>query len=287
MVRLRYTYCVRSQPIVSVIVPTKNSSRTLKRCLESIRNQTYPHIQIIVVDNFSTDDTGSIAKKFANEHYLMGPERCSQRNYGVAKSKGTFVAIIDSDMYLSPNVIESAVTTLSQEDVAGVVVPEVSIGNGFWAKCKALERSFYVGQPYMEAARIFRKSDFTAIGGYNESMVSGEDWDLSQRIAVMGKLVSIQPLINHDEGKISLLRTVGKKYYYASHFEKYMKKNSGNSQLKKQTSILGRYALFFSKPASIVNSPIIFLGMLFMKTCEFLFGGIGLVVSKFSAASSQ
>ena len=54
-------------PLVSVIIPTYNSSRTLEKCLESIKNQTYKNIEIIVVDNNSTDNTKEIAKKFADK----------------------------------------------------------------------------------------------------------------------------------------------------------------------------------------------------------------------------
>ena len=54
-------------PLVSVIIPTYKSSRTLEKCLESIKNQTYKNIEIIVVDNNSTDNTKEIAKKFTQK----------------------------------------------------------------------------------------------------------------------------------------------------------------------------------------------------------------------------
>ena len=61
--------------LVSVIVPTKNSERTLAKCLDSIRNQTYKSIEIIVVDNNSIDSTKEIAKRFTKKVYNKGPER--------------------------------------------------------------------------------------------------------------------------------------------------------------------------------------------------------------------
>jgi glycosyltransferase involved in cell wall biosynthesis len=278
---------MKSSSIVSVIVPTKNSEATLKKCLESIKKQSYPSIEIIVVDNFSTDSTGLIAKKYADKFYTRGPERCTQRNIGVSKSSGKYVAIIDSDMYLSPSVIQESIDAINVKGVSGVVIPEKSIGIGFWAKCKSLERSFYIGVPYMEAARVFTKDTYNEVGGYDESMISGEDWDLSQRVAVLGSITSINAIIEHDEGKISLLKTVKKKYYYASHFKKYVNKTSNSQSTKKQTSILRRYALFFSKPSLIIKTPIIFIGMIFMKTNEFLFGGIGLIVSGIRAQDKE
>src|SRR5262245_48197635 len=96
--------------LVSVIVTTKNNTATLDDCLKSIvKQQSYRPIELIVVDNFSTDDTQEIAKKYTSNVFVKGPERSTQRNYGVKKAKGEYVMIIDSDMNLSPKVIEQCV----------------------------------------------------------------------------------------------------------------------------------------------------------------------------------
>jgi glycosyltransferase involved in cell wall biosynthesis len=271
---------VNSKPIVSVIVPTKNSALTLQKCLENIRQQTATKLEIIVVDNFSSDKTPEIAKRFADYLYQLGPERSAQRNFGVKKSKGEYVAIIDSDMYLTPTVINDCVKAMSKNNMAGVIVPEESIGEGFWAKCKSFERSFYVGVSYMEAARFFKKRDYLLAGGYNEKMVSGEDWDLSQRMSQSHPLGRVNSYIHHDEGHISLFKTIKKKYYYAKHFADYTNQTENQQNLKAQTSIISRYCLFFKQPLKLLRHPIISTGMLFMKTCEFFFGGAGLLVGR-------
>jgi glycosyltransferase involved in cell wall biosynthesis len=267
-----------SQPIVSVIIPTKNSSRTLEECLSSIKSQSYSAIELIVVDNFSTDNTLSIAKKYTQHVYSKGPERSPQRNYGVSKAEGTYIAIIDSDMNLSPKVIEQAVAEMKKNvTLAGIVIPEESFGDGFWAQCKRLERSFYVGVPYMEAARFFKRSDYLHLGGYDKTMVSGEDWDLSQRMESIGSLGRTKAYIYHNEGHISLWQSVRKKFYYAEKFTKYKDSNETVDNISPQTSIIGRYALFFSKPRKLFKKPLLGIGMLFMKTCEFCFGAAGYI----------
>jgi len=268
-------------PIVSVIIPTKNSSSTLGDSLESIKKQTYKNIEIIVVDNHSTDSTPDVAKRYTENFYTQGPERSPQRNFGVKQAKGEFVVIIDSDMNLSPGVIEQCVSCmLKSPNTVGVIIPEESFGEGFWAQCKKLERSFYLGVPYMEAARFFKKDTYEALGGYDESMVSGEDWDLSQRVEKLGELGRVQDFIYHNEGKISLWRTVRKKYYYAQKFASYREKYHSSEKEQSQTSVLGRYKLFFSHPKMLFQNPILGLGMLFMKTCEFGFGGAGFLAAK-------
>lgn len=269
------------QPLVSVIVTTKNSSKTLEACLMSVQKQSYNSLELVVVDNYSEDSTPEIAKRYTKHFFSQGPERSAQRNYAVEQASGMYVFIIDSDMELGTTVVEECVAKISNlADCVGVVVPEESFGEGFWAQCKKLERSFYVGVPYMEAARFFKRKDFIDVGGYNSAMVSGEDWDLSQRIEAMGKFARTTAIIHHNEGRISLRRTIGKKFYYAQKFSSYMKGSESTDKVSQQTNILGRYALFFSKPGILFRNPLLGLGMLFMKTCEFLFGGIGLLFGK-------
>jgi glycosyltransferase involved in cell wall biosynthesis len=215
-----------NQHLVSVIVPTFNSSFFLDACLSSIKGQSYKNIELIVVDNNSQDNTKEIAHRYTEKVFNCGPERSAQRNYGVTKSAGTYVAIIDSDMELCLNVLESCVAEIERElDLRGIVIPEESFGEGWWAHCKRLERSFYLGVEWMEAARFFRKNSYEEVGGYNERMVSGEDWDLSQRIRRLGKIGRINNFIFHNEGKISLIQTIRKKYYYAQKFASYVSSN--------------------------------------------------------------
>jgi glycosyltransferase involved in cell wall biosynthesis len=269
-----------SKPLVSIIVPTRNSAAVIADCLESIRQQTYPHIELIVVDNNSTDTTKSIASTFTPRVYNIGPERSAQRNYGARQAKGDFVAMIDSDMTLSSTVIEECVQKVTDPGVVAVFIPEESVGEGFWARCKRLERSFYVGVHWMEAARFFRRDDYLRLGGYNEQLISGEDWDLSQRMEKLGALDRIPSFIYHNEGRLRLGETLKKKYYYAQQFSKYLEANKSTEQTQSQAGIAARYSLFLSKPTKLFKSPFVGMGMLFMKTCEFGFGGIGYLRSR-------
>lgn len=267
-------------PLVSIIVPTKNSAATLEKCLESIKNQTYSPIELIVVDNNSTDSTKDIARKFTDKVFNKGPERSAQRNYGATVAKGEFVVFIDSDMELSKGVIKQCVEKMSADTkIAGIIIPEESFGEGFWAQCKKLERSFYVGVDWMEAARFFKREDFLKIGGYDENIVGAEDWDLSQRMGKLGELNRIQEFIYHNEGKISLIRTIRKKFYYAGDVSKYVRKNVHAEYSENQVSLLQRYRLFLSEPRKLFRDPLLGAGMLFMKTCEFGFGGLGYLIS--------
>lgn len=268
------------KPLVSVIVPTKNSEVTIEACLKSIRNQEYQNIEMIVVDNFSDDTTSDIARTYTKKAYSRGPERSPQRNYGVSKASGKYVLIVDSDMVLSEKVVAESVVSLESDTAArGVIIPEESFGEGFWAECRKLERSFYVGIDSIEAARFLSRKDYLDLGGYNRDMISGEDWDFSNRIASLGKINRIESYIYHDEGRPSYVDLVTKKFYYARKFSVYMRKNKGSPALAKQVNVFSRYWLYFSSPEKLFRRPVVGLGMLFMKTSEFAFGSMGLLIA--------
>lgn len=265
-----------NHPLVSVVVPTRNSAQFLEACLASIASQSYDAIELIVVDNFSTDTTKAIAEKYTDNVFEKGPERSAQRNFGVTQSSGDYVLIIDSDMELSKEVVTACVAAAQNDtDIAGVIIPEESFGQGFWAQCKKLERSFYVGVDWMEAARFFPKHLYASLGGYDETMVSGEDWDLSSRAAAHGRIARIAPFIYHNEGRLKLITTLKKKYYYAQQFARYTNKHANAANVRQQTGIVSRYALFFSRPSVIARHPLRWGGMMVMKTGEFLVGGVG------------
>ncbi|HSX00247.1 MAG TPA: glycosyltransferase family A protein [Patescibacteria group bacterium] len=273
------------RPLVSVIVTTRNNHDTLEACLQSITAQTYTPLELIVVDNDSTDDTKAIARCYTQIVLNRPPERSVQRNFGVARAHGTYVAIIDSDMELEPEVIAASVAVMQgNEKASGVIIPEESFGQGFWAQCKRLERSFYVGVDWIEAARFFSRQTYMSAGGYDETMVSGEDWDLSRRIAEAGTLERVTPFIHHNEGRLQLWTTLKKKAYYARQARNYFAKNKVGAKLTAQAGPLQRYKLFFTQPRKLFSNPFTAMGMLFMKTCEFAFGGVGYLFGSRSAS---
>lgn len=271
-------------PKVSIVVPTYNSGRFLEKCLESIVRQSYKNIEIVVVDKFSQDQTQEIAARFTEHVFETGPERSAQRNYGLKKTTGEYVFFVDSDMELSKDVVREAVDVCKNDSVKGIVIPEESFGDGFWAQCKKLERSFYVGVPWMEAARFFPKKVVMEVGGYDEGGVGAEDYDMPQRIeSIYGKscFQSIRSFIYHNELHTTLWSTCKKRFYYGQNFARYTSVHANKEKAKKQASLLDRYELFFSDRKKLFAQPFLGWGMLLMKTCEFVCGGVGFFVGKF------
>jgi glycosyltransferase involved in cell wall biosynthesis/SAM-dependent methyltransferase len=258
---------------VSVIVPTKNSERTIEACLRSIRDQSYSDVELIVVDNSSSDRTRELAIKYADGVLDRGPERSAQRNAGARQSTGEFLLFVDSDMVPSPEVASDVASTFrSDPDAAGLVVPERSFGQGFWARCRALEKELYLRDPDVEAARAFRRDTFESVGGYDEMIHGGgEDWELPERIAQEGgSIARVSAEIFHDDGRLSLRDDLKKKFYYGRSFARYARKQPRQTLRKLARTV------FLRRMASLFRRPAYGAGLVVMKMLEAgaLVGGI-------------
>ncbi|MDY6866123.1 MAG: glycosyltransferase [Halobacteriota archaeon] len=93
-------------PLVSIIIPTLNSEGTVDACLESIKNQSYGNVEVVVVDGFSGDGTGKIAERYDAKVIESDAKRSRARNIGVKEAKGEFILSLDSDMELTGRVVE-------------------------------------------------------------------------------------------------------------------------------------------------------------------------------------
>lgn len=113
--------------LVSVVVPAYNVERFLPKCVDSLLRQTYDNLEIIIVDDGSTDRTGEIADQYASEYEKI---RCihkgngglsDARNTGLAHAKGEYIVFFDSDDWVESNVIEDNLHLMIKKDVEVVV----------------------------------------------------------------------------------------------------------------------------------------------------------------------
>ena len=220
------------KPLVSIIIPTRNSSIFLENSLKSIREQSYKNIEVLVVDGGSVDKTLFLAKKYKAKIHIFDPHLPSgvfdaphKRNFGVKKAKGNFVYYVDADMELTKNVIEEAIK-LCLLKYDAVIIPEDSFGVGIWAKAKNLERRCCWGDNTIEAPRFFKKNVLEKLGGLDENLGGGgDDWDLYQKLLENGYKVSrTKSLVKHNEGNLKLTRLIKKRFMYGKDSFKYIVK---------------------------------------------------------------
>ncbi len=217
------------RPDVTVVVPTRNSGRTLRSCLESLRAQTYS-CRTVVVDNHSSDSTLELARTWADHVLMGGPERSAQRNLGARTQPAEILGFIDSDMVLDPKVVEEAVGLIEQ-GAGSVIVPERTKGTGFWVEVRAFERSFYLGSDAIEAPRFFRRDVFEAAGGFDEKLTGAEDWDLGRSTSALAPIARTSALIWHDEGRLTYAEACRKKAHYAIGIRRYVAKRGARALL--------------------------------------------------------
>ena len=215
-------------PTVSVIVPTKNVERTMDRCLRSITAQSWPAVELVVVDNFSTDTTFEIARRYADIAVQAGPERSAQRNLAIERATGDYVLWIDADMVLTPHVLEDAMRLAVRDDLTAVFIPEVTVGEGFWTACRSLERKCYVGEEMIEAPRLIKRSWFADNPGFVADVAGQEDAELRMRLLTQGvPMGHIDTYILHDEGRLAFPDIMRKRFYYGRSLPAYNRAQPG------------------------------------------------------------
>jgi glycosyltransferase involved in cell wall biosynthesis len=180
---------------VSIIVPTYNSERTLERCLQSVKSQSYPFCEIVIVDGFSVDRTLEIAGLFQAKIVQQECNPALARNTGVASSTGRYILFVDSDQVLSPSVVEECVKKCANENVEMVKIPEVFIGGSFWSRCSAALKNSYgkVDILYADSddiihgePRFYAKNQLVGGEVLDRALLWGENYDLYQRLRKRG-----------------------------------------------------------------------------------------------------
>ena len=257
---------------VSIIITTKNEEEHITHCLESIQAQAYPQerLEVIVVDNHSTDGTVDLARTYTPQVYTYGPERSAQRNYGIIeKACGTYAMYIDADMILSPQVVAACMSTMtSNPHLVGLYISEVVMGDSFWSRVRRFERSFYDGT-VIDCMRFFRRVTGIATGGFDIGLTGPEDWDFDKKLRQRGETALIPEPIYHNEAHFSFRKYVSKKKYYAKSFSAYIEKwGADDADVKKQFGVSYRFIGVFTerqKWRKVIAHPILTLGMYILR----------------------
>ena len=199
-------------PLVTILIPTYNASSTIEKALESVFEQDYTSLEIIIIDDASTDDTLSVIEKFKKANTRIpiqiitkvenkGPAH--SRNIGIKTAKGKYIALLDSDDYLHPDKIKTQITFLeSYPDFMGcsTFMQNFGLQNnivGAPTDTTNLKDILLIGMPFLHASFVFRKNfvlDKKIF--YNEEFRTAEDYEWAVRLFDAGaKIKNIdQPL---------------------------------------------------------------------------------------------
>lgn len=186
-------------PLVSVIIPTYNREKTIKRAVESVLNQTYQNIECIVVDDCSNDNTYTVIKSVNDSRlkYIKQPKNsgaCAARNRGIDEAKGEYIAFQDSDDEFRPEKIEKQLQALLENDADVVFCAMQRHGYG---KCDEIfpdiEQGFQSHHDivvgfYVSTQMIIGKKCVFEKYKFDENMPRMQDYDLMVRVAQTEKV---------------------------------------------------------------------------------------------------
>lgn len=258
---------------VTVIVPTRNSERYLADCLRSVREQTYPHIDLIVVDNYSTDATVAIATNYDATILYGGPERSAQVNLGVQHALGDFVFRVDSDFVLDPRVV-SACVDLARQGFDAVVVHNTSLITGWLSRIRKFEVDMYKYSLDHSAARFVRRTTFITVGGYPEAFTAGEDYDFQNRLLRHAVSVAYCEFeATHLDEPTHLWPVLVKYYRYGRDFAAYRRANPERRAV--QLAFVRRD--FLRHWRRMIRHPTLAMGLAIYHSAKYVAGGIGYV----------
>lgn len=205
------------KPLVSAVIPTHNRAVMLRRALESVAVQSYQPLEVIVVDDGSSDDTKEVVDSFndklqlcyiKNEKSLGAP---AARNIGVETAKGVFIAGLDDDDEWHPERITRLMA--AWDDAFSCITSDVRFcykkGTARWHKKEVIDLETLLFSNQVGNQILTTKERLLAAGGFDEELSAAQDYDLWIRLCrQFGPIKNVQQAlqtvhVEHDVGRIS------------------------------------------------------------------------------------
>ncbi|HEX7157764.1 MAG TPA: glycosyltransferase family A protein [Edaphobacter sp.] len=197
-------------PLISVVVIGRNEGERLRRCLESVAAMAHPNFdtEVIYADSGSVDGSVSLAEAMDAKVIPLHPERPSAalgRNAGWRAASGSIVLFLDGDTILHPNFVADSLCEFADPEIAVVwghrreLYPERSI----YIRTLDLDWIYLPGPTlYCGGDALFRRNVLEETGGFDETLIAGEEPDLCRRIAALGfSILHVDhPMTGHDLG---------------------------------------------------------------------------------------
>ena len=176
------------RPVVSVVIPAYNAAAFICDALDSVGRQTYPHLELIVIDDGSTDRTAEAVKSLTdlNVRYAYqpngGPARA--RNHGLRLARGDVIGFLDADDLWAPGRLHRQLVYLERDPTLDIVLGQIQL-------FRTVPRADGVAEVELDAPRfhqllpvaaLIRRRVFERVGGFDETLRVGEDTDWFMRV---------------------------------------------------------------------------------------------------------
>jgi glycosyltransferase involved in cell wall biosynthesis len=219
-----------STSLISVVIPSYNSARYLPETIESILAQDYRPLEIIIVDDGSTDDTYQVFDTYRQQIRIANLPHSGiskARNHGLCMAQGKYLVFLDSDDRMLPGKLRSQAELLDQNpelayvhsgwelvDPAGVHLDAVEP----WKKSTSLElNDWFTNELYFLGAILFRRDCLEKTGEFNPDYLQSEDVDYLLRLVLSGAKGTLLPAltVSYRQHPTSTTKNISQRAYYA------------------------------------------------------------------------
>jgi len=271
---------------VSVIIIALNEEKRLKDLFESLYEQTYKNIEVIINDDPRTiDNTKQIIETWSRRMsiiHIMKNDKPGKLGHarleGAKVTTGEYMMHIDADMRPTPKVIEECLN-LIENGADAVFINEEVIGEGYWTQVKWLEKRCYFNDEEVCSPRFFRKIDYFEVGGHNPDLAFSEDLDIKIKFQNANKkLVWAKEIMFHNEGRLELFKSMRNKFFWSQSALDFIKVQPKASL--KQGNVFFRPA-FIRNWKLLLKNPHLALGIIPLKAAEVIGAVSGIISVKF------
>jgi len=199
---------------VSVVIPAYNNAKATVKTVESVLNQSYKNIEIIVVDDGSTDNTAGLLKTYADSGkikyvYKDNAGACSTRNVGIGLASGEYIGLLDCDDLYLPEKVELSVKFFDSNPDCGFVHSAAyfiddndkilrEFSHRLSSMSKSMAKDLLLRDFICNSTVVLRKSCFDKVGLFDEEIFTPGDWDMWLRLAENYKAGYIdKPLVSY------------------------------------------------------------------------------------------
>jgi succinoglycan biosynthesis protein ExoA len=239
-----------SAPFVSVIIPVYNESGFIGSCIEGFQNQSYPAelMEFLVVDGMSNDgcrdEVAALQESDPRIRLIDNPRRvaAAAANEGIAHARGDILCFLSAHGEPDPDYVATSVRLLEETGAGGIGGRYLHVGLDPVSKAIGLAMSspFGMASPHRSAGDLdidtdtishptFRREVFDTVGGYDEELLSNEDYELNYRVRRAGYKLIFSPEISSVYRPRSSLRSLSKQFYaYGTGKAAVMKRHPGS-----------------------------------------------------------
>lgn len=223
--------CLTDGPLVSVVIPVYNREGTIERAVNSVLNQTYTNIELIVVDDGSTDNSLQVVKQLQTEQMKIWEQvhlgANAARNFGISVAKGEYIAFQDSDDEWLPEKLEKQITYMLENNFEACYCPFFLYGDHYdglyfqdYRDRQKYENNLIdllrIGNVLGPQTLVIHRNIISDVGNFDEEMPRLQDYEFAIRIAQKKKIGYVnEPLvkiyrsdnsISNDEEKLRKAR---------------------------------------------------------------------------------